>query len=220
MSHPFEDGAEHLSSRIHAALAKLGIALKSRAAHREGADEATAVFESELLMLMRLRPDAGLCLSEAATALGVTIAAASDALLRLVSDRFARKVGDEDALEATFVLTEEGRAEAERKADLSDVLLETADQLAPIEQELLYRTLLRMIRSMQERGVIPVAKMCVTCCHFRPHRHVDPDRPHHCTLVDSPFGDRHLRVDCSEHETASQEDQSTAWTMLLKGREQ
>jgi len=213
---PFEDDPEPLGQRIHTALAKLGVALKSADADRLGEEHAHGL-ESELLTLMRLCPATGLRLSDAALALGVHLAAASDAMLRLVSDHFARKATVEDALETTFILTETGRAEAERRADLSDALLASADALPPIEQELLYRTLLRMIRSMQERGVIPVAKLCVNCQHFRPQVHTDSDRPHHCALVGAPLSDRHIRVDCPEHQPADRDHHQKAWDKLLAG---
>ena len=56
-----------------------------------------------------------------------------------------------------------------------------------------------MIRTLQEKGRIPVARMCVSCRFFQPFRHDNPARPHHCAFVDAAFGDEELRLDCPDH---------------------
>jgi hypothetical protein len=68
---------------------------------------------------------------------------------------------------------------------------------------------------LQERGAIPVAKMCVTCRYFRPNVHPDPERPHHCAFVDAPFGDRSLRLDCPDQEPAPSKERSRLWKAFL-----
>jgi hypothetical protein len=68
-----------------------------------------------------------------------------------------------------------------------------------------------MIRTLQERGRIPVARMCVSCRYFQPFRYPDPDRPHHCAFVDAPFGDGELRLDCPDHAAAPAEQAARTW---------
>jgi hypothetical protein len=68
-----------------------------------------------------------------------------------------------------------------------------------------------MIRTLQERGRIPVARMCVSCTFFRPFRHDDRARPHHCAFVDAPFGDGELRLDCPDHAAAPTEQAARTW---------
>ncbi|MGH8510685.1 MAG: hypothetical protein ACREU8_04680, partial [Gammaproteobacteria bacterium] len=41
---------------------------------------------------------------------------------------------------------------------------------------------------LQERGEVPISRMCVTCQHFRPGVYDDPDTPHHCAFVNAAFG--------------------------------
>jgi hypothetical protein len=71
-----------------------------------------------------------------------------------------------------------------------------------------------MIRALQEQGQIPVSRMCVTCVHFRPRLHDGP-LPHHCAFVDAPMADRHLRVDCKEHEEAPGTQREEAWARFM-----
>jgi hypothetical protein len=68
-----------------------------------------------------------------------------------------------------------------------------------------------MIRTLQERGEIPVSRMCVTCRFFRPNVHAHPEPPHHCAFVDAPFGDRELRLDCADHEPLPPADSAALW---------
>jgi hypothetical protein len=60
-----------------------------------------------------------------------------------------------------------------------------------------------------------VAKMCVTCQFFQPNRYFGSERPHHCALVNAPFGDRHLRLNCAEHVAADPEIAKQNWNLYL-----
>jgi len=98
----------------------------------------------------------------------------------------------------------EARLEAARRcADWPEFLAEAAGELNEAEQRMLLGALIKMIRHMQERGEIPVARMCVQCRYFRPHVYRDAARPHHCDLVDAPFGDGDLRLDCPDFQPVS-----------------
>jgi hypothetical protein len=65
------------------------------------------------------------------------------------------------------------------------------------EREVFQRALVKMIRSLQIQGRIPVARMCLGCRFFRPYAHASSSAPHHCAFVDAPFGDAELRLDCA-----------------------
>jgi hypothetical protein len=82
------------------------------------------------------------------------------------------------------------------------VLLEAVRTLDDQEQAALYRALLKTVRALQVRGRIQVSQMCVTCRFFRPYAHPGAGQPHHCALVDAPFGDAQIRLDCPEHQAA------------------
>ncbi len=83
--------------------------------------------------------------------------------------------------------------------------------LTPAEQGALLKGLMKLIRGLQVRGEIAVARMCVTCRYFRARTHADPDAPHHCEFVDAPLGDRTLRLECVDHEMAETAAQAAAW---------
>ena len=115
-------------------------------------------------------------------------------------------------------LTVTGQAEAEDAAGWPDVLLEAVRTLEAEEQAALYRALLKTVRALQVRGRIPVSQMCVTCSFFRPYAHAGSRQPHHCALVDAPFGDAQVRVDCPEHQAAPSESAERAWVTFAAGQ--
>jgi hypothetical protein len=85
------------------------------------------------------------------------------------------------------------------------------------EQASLLRLLVKSIRRLQIAGSIPVQRMCVTCQHFRPNIYSDAQNPHHCAFVNAAFGDRHFRLDCSDHELADPSLQSANWAAFDTG---
>lgn len=72
-----------------------------------------------------------------------------------------------------------------------------------------------MIRKLQEQGQISVARMCVTCQFFQPNHHLNSDLPHHCALVNAPFADGNLRINCPEHIAADAEMAKQNWELYL-----
>ena len=182
-------------------LAKIGMALRSQA-WRQGENTDLTPTQAEILAILTSRPS-GMRLSEVATALAVSAPTASDAVATLVSKRLLRKTRSSDDGRAVVLrLTQLGRGKAEQAAHWPDFLLNAVEELNPSEQAVFHRALIKMIRTLQLRGDIPVARMCVTCRYFKPNAHPDPDAPHHCGYVDAPFGESQLRIDCADHQPA------------------
>jgi DNA-binding MarR family transcriptional regulator len=201
-ANPFDTATDPPAHRIATGLAKVGLALKHQAWRRAGR-RGLSPTQAQILTTLRTAPR-GMRLAEVADRLAVTAATASEAVGALALKGLVRKARETADLRALAIrLTPAGRREAHRAAGWPDVLLEAIDALTPEEQAVFLRGLVRMIYTLQQRGQIPVAQMCVTCRFFRPHVHPDPDRPHHCTFVDAPFGDRHLRLDCPDHQPAA-----------------
>ena len=155
-----------------------------------------------------------------AAQLGVTAPTASDSVATLHRKGLVTKepvAGDGRAVlvrltPAVLVrLTPAGVGEAASAAAWPDFLLEAVDELSADEQAAFLRGLITMIRTLQVRGRIPVARMCVSCTFFLPYRYDDPARPHHCAFVDAPFGDGELRLDCPDHAAASAEQAARTW---------
>lgn len=191
-------GDEPLASRLTTGLTKIALALRTQAwesAGREGLHPTQA----QILLLLAGHP-AGLRIGELAAQLGVTAATTSDSVRALEGKGSATKLPVAgDARGVRVKLTEEGHEQARRQAGWPDALVDVIGELDPQEQQVLLHGVIKMIRGLQERGLITVARMCVTCRYFAPYAHNDPERPHHCRFVDIPFGDQEFRVDCPDH---------------------
>jgi DNA-binding MarR family transcriptional regulator len=202
------DGDEPVARRVATGLHKIGLALRNQAWAGAGQRGLTPT-QGQILGALRTR---ALRLAEIAAALGVTAPTASDAVRALVDKGLVAKEKDpDDARAVRHRLTAAGESEARSAAAWPDFLVDAVDTLEPAEQEVFLVGLIKMIRSLQERGQIPVARMCVTCTHFRPRVHDDAARPHHCAFVDAPLGDGQLRVDCDDHVASDADGAAALW---------
>lgn len=209
MTVDFDAISEPVPRRIATGLAKIGLALKTQG-WSAAADQGLTPTQGQILSLLAAR--APMRPSDLAAELGVTRATTSDAVTALTRKGLVAKApAADDARAIALSLTDAGRGEAERTAVWPDFLLHAVDTLTPAEQTVFLRSLVKMIRALQERGEISTARMCAACRYFRPNVHDDPERPHHCAYVDAPFGDRHLRLDCPEFEAADAGQAETAW---------
>jgi DNA-binding MarR family transcriptional regulator len=204
---------EPLARRVTTGLAKVGLALKQQAWAEAGGRGLTPT-QGQALALLRASPG-GLRLGELAGRLGVTAATTSDSVGALQRKGLVAKAALAGDGRAVLVrLTPAGVREAAAAAAWPDFLLEAVDELSPDEQAAFLRGLVTMIRTLQERGRIPVARMCVSCRFFRPYRHDHPTTPHHCAFVDAPFGDGELRLDCPDHDTAPPDQAARTWRVF------
>jgi DNA-binding MarR family transcriptional regulator len=201
---------EPLAQRVTTGLAKVGIALKQQAWAEAGGRGLTPT-QGQVLALLRATPG-GLRLGALAAQLGVTAPTASDSVAALHRKGLvAKEPVAADGRAVVVRLTPTGTREAAAAADWPDFLLEAVDELSAAEQAAFLRALVTMIRTLQDKGRIPVARMFVSCRFFQPYRHDDPARPHHCAFVDAPFGDGQLRLDCPDHAAAPPEQAARTW---------
>jgi DNA-binding MarR family transcriptional regulator len=211
---PIEAGNEPVEQRVAAGLMKIGLALRHRAWQEAGPRGITPT-QGQILAVLQRHAD-GLSLTSIAEQLAVTAPTASDAVRVLTEKGLvgkSRAAADRRAIRVT--LTDAGQIEAAQAAGWPEFLAEAAGALSEPEQTAFLRALVKMIRALQDRGEIPVARMCAGCRYFRPNVHTDPVRPHHCAFVDAPFGDRSLRLDCSDFDAATAAAREEIWKAFV-----
>ena len=201
--HYFDHHNDPLGQRIAQGLSKLGTALRHQA-WRKASPQGLTPTQGQILTRLHAQP--GATLAQVAEALAVRPATASDAVKSLEKKGLVSKARrPDDARQLALHLTPDGERIAAEAIGWPEFLVDAIDQLEGNERRVLLRAIVRMIAALQQRGEIPVARMCATCHHFRPRVHEDPLRPHHCSYVDAPFGDGDLRIDCREHEPATED---------------
>ncbi|MCC7426659.1 MAG: winged helix-turn-helix transcriptional regulator [Alphaproteobacteria bacterium] len=200
---------------VLAGLARIGMVLRAGAWAKREAGGLTPT-QAQILALLAARAPAGLRLSVLAEELAVTAQSAGESVAALVAKGLvARSADAADGRASLLHLTAAGRRAAERGAEWPDLMLAAVDDLSEAEQALFLRALMKMIRGLQQRGAIPVQRMCASCRYFRPDAHPGSAQPHHCGFVDAPFGDGALRLDCPDHEAAEPALAHEIWRAFL-----
>jgi DNA-binding MarR family transcriptional regulator len=213
-ANPFDISDLNTAQNISIGLAKIGLVLKSQSWQDAGQQGLTPTQGQILALLV----DKSLRLSDIANHLSITAATASDAVTTLVDKGLVQKVkSPSDGRAIAITLTVAGVQAAKKTAIWDDFLLNTVDELTEQERAIFLRGLIKIIRKLQENGQISVANMCVNCTFFQPYRYDDEEYPHHCGLVNSPFGDRHLRINCPEQIPADKKTAAQNWRFYLEG---
>lgn len=208
---PFNIINDPVENRVAVGLTKVYQALKSSAWSGAGQQGLTPT-QGEILHILRSRGDSAMRLSEIAEALAVTPATTSDSVSALVDKELVdKRKSQEDARAVAVSLTEKGKQEADRVASWPEFLVEALGELSLAERTIFLQGLVKVVRALQEREVIPVARMCVSCRFFHPNVYKRSDRPHHCAFVDAPFGTRHLQMDCPDHQLADAKQAELSW---------
>lgn len=173
--------------------------------------------QAHVLAFLAGRDGVGIRVKEIAAHLGVSQPTATDSVAALERKRLVQKhAANNDARAVGVRITNDGREMLKAIGMASSATATAVGELAPAEQADLLLLLIKLIRSLQLAGSIPVQRMCVTCRHFRPNIYSDADQPHHCAFVNAAFGDRHLRLDCGDHNLADPAAQAAAWTAFDK----
>ncbi|MFO0568067.1 MAG: MarR family winged helix-turn-helix transcriptional regulator [Polyangiaceae bacterium] len=209
----FAESSEPLSARIASGLHKIGMAMKQQSWQQANEEGLSATQGQILAALVSHGPLTG---SELSSRLGVTLPTISDSVRALVEKRLVTKSPDPRHPRASLLTpTKKGVVLGARARSWPEFLASAVHELSPEEQTAFFSGVVKMIRSLQEQGHVPTSGMCVTCTHFRPNVHPGTS-PHHCALVDAPIADTELRLDCPEHELASESARTEIWERFVR----
>ncbi len=205
-----------IGQRIAQGLARIGIAQRQQA---WAAGSERNLTPTQAQMLSQLASAGPLRLKELAAQLAITPATASDSVRVLVEKKLvSKKAAATDRRAVELGLTAAGRREAKRVAQWPDFLVQAIDVLSMEDRAAFLRGLVKMIATLQERGEIPVTRMCSSCKFFRPHVYRDVNQPHHCDFVDAPFGDGGLQTDCPDHDAAPEARRRELLQVFVNGQ--
>ncbi len=209
----FEENSEPLSTRIAMGLNKIGLAMKQQAWQQANEEGLSATQGQILASLVAEGPLTG---SELSERLGVTLPTISDSVRVLAEKNLVVKSSDPRHPRASLLNpTKKGAALGARARSWPEFMAAAVKDLAPEEQRAFFSGVVKMIRSLQEQGLVPLSGMCVTCTHFRPHVRGGAS-PHHCAFVDAPLADEQLRLDCPEHELAAETARAQLWEHFMR----
>ena len=199
---------DSLPDRLVTGLSKIGLAMKSRAWRRKGR-QGIGPLQIQVLTFLRSRPNQSATVSTIARELSVKLPTASEVIRTLEHKRLVRRRRREiDNRVVTVHLTSLGAKAGHVENRWPEILASATENLSMQEQVALLTALVKLIRALQLQGEIPVARMCISCEHFRQHIHAESDQPHHCAFYNVAFGDQAFRLDCPEYVEVTAEDPS------------
>lgn len=207
---------QSLPNRVAAGFAKVSLVLRHEAWQSAGQKGLTPT-QAQILSLIAAAPDE-IGLKAVSANLAITAGTASEAVSALEAKDLLRKQRSADDGRALVLkLTAAGRRAARAAARWPDTVLQAAASLTADEQAGLVRGLVAMVRSLQQQGLVPPARMCVECRYFRPHAHAGARQPHHCEFIDAAIGDADLRLDCPEMEPVAAGASGALWDLFVHG---
>jgi DNA-binding MarR family transcriptional regulator len=188
---------ENSSRQLATGLARVAVAV--HAAEGPSGELERTIAQQQVLLLLSRRSEV-YPLADLAGDLGMTTQATMTAVSTLVREGLVSMDPSPSFAPAAVrvTLTESGREHAPEVRGWAADLLAELHNLDHEGQHQLLTVVAGQIRRMQREGQIPVTKMCVTCRFFDGYAHPGSAEPHHCWLVDTPFGHQELRLRCPE----------------------
>jgi DNA-binding MarR family transcriptional regulator len=204
-----------IEHRIREGLARLAIVLRADDWMRAKISGVNPT-QQAILDFLEARPG-GTGLNEIAGHLGVSQPTATDSVAALERKGYlARRTRDADKRGLIVSLTEAGRAALAESLPVAGKAEAALERLEDTEKQQFLVTIVKLIKNMHELDAIPIQRMCATCRYFSPFAH-QGERPHHCHFVDAAFGQRDLRIDCRDHETADPPSRAATWDAFDRG---
>ncbi len=212
-------GEKTVVGHITAGLSKIAAAARSQA-WEGGTARGLTPTQGHILLLLAEREGQPVRLSDVASALCLSAATTSDAVITLVEKKLVKKGrSGEDRRALVLTLTAAGRCEAQQTTGWTALVETGVSSLTPDEQAVFLRGLTKVIHSLQTQGVISVARMCAGCTYFQPYVHTDTAKPHHCGLVNKPLGEGQLRLDCPDFVPGGEMELQRRWDVFVSGGE-
>lgn len=209
---------DDLPGRLVTGLSKIGLAMKSRPWRRQGR-QGVGPLQVQVLSFLRTQPNRCAMVSVIARELSVKLPTASEVIRTLeLKQLVRRRRSDQDNRVVTVHLTAKGAKASQVGTGWPEALAAATQQLSGREQADLLAILVKMIRALQLQGEIPVARMCVSCEHFRPNVHANGAAPHHCQFIDAPLENESLRIDCQDYIEAAPLVAKQAWEKFVQAK--
>jgi DNA-binding MarR family transcriptional regulator len=195
---------DELAGRLAVGLLRLAAALDAATAGHASGQPHTLTEQQVLLVLARLGVPCSVEELAARLAMSTTAVVATVGRLRedgLLTMNPAPSYGPD---QMQVALTEHGQTLPTPLLNWAGQLLGSLTEAPDSEQERLLALVVERITTLQRRGRLPIAQMCLTCRFFQPYAHPGQPDPHHCALVDAAFGHPALRVHCPEQQPPAQ----------------
>ncbi|BDQ03474.1 MarR family winged helix-turn-helix transcriptional regulator [Ignavibacterium sp.] len=158
--------------------------------------------QTQILIYVYHQPKTDRNITTLARRLNITKATVSDAVKSLVQKKLVKKLSDkEDARFFYLELTSKGKELVKKIESWGEKFRRNFKDISIDKKINLYETLLQILISFEEEGIINRNRICITCRHFQIQKK-NRKETYFCQLLNLPLRTEELRVDCPEHELA------------------
>ncbi len=155
----------------------------------------------QILIFLHYHRDEKPQITHLAERFNLTKATVSDAVKSLTQKQLVRKSpSPTDGRKTILSLTPEGEAAVSQLNTWPAALQRVLAPLPEADKATTYQTLLRVIASLEQSGLIHLNRICLTCRFYR--RGDAPGENDYCQLLEKPLRPAELRIDCPEHQPA------------------
>ncbi len=166
---------------------------------KEGKEHGLSPIQIQILIFLRYHTAAQCTVSYLAQEFNLTKATVSDSVKVLLQKGLIQKqAAASDSRSFTIVLTKAGKKIAGNAAHFAAAIEAPLGSLSTGQKEAMFAGLIRLIRDLNQQGIISSQRMCQSCAN-----HEMRDGEHYCKLLQTRLMPHELRLDCSEHEYAA-----------------
>lgn len=166
---------------------------------QECKEHALSPIQVQVLIFLLHHSEAMRKVSYLADEFNMTRATISDTVKSLeLKELITKETEQTDSRSYTIHLTEKGKAIAKQNAFFTQELHVPIVELPERDREQLLLSLFKIIKHLNQTGVITIQRMCMTCMHYQNSKGANA---HYCKLLNTPLKNADLRIDCPEHES-------------------
>lgn len=164
----------------------------------ESKQNALSPIQIQLLIFLLFHAREKCKVSYLANEFNMTKATISDSVKVLLQKKLISKLDDEnDTRSFILALTPTGKGIAQKASLFTGAMEKPLSKLSTQQKENLLQSLLQLIYSLNQSGVITIQRMCFTCAHYQ-----SDAGKHYCKLLQTRLKNEDLRIDCPEHKMA------------------
>ena len=187
---------QHTESKIVASLERIAQAFRVLL-WKESKEYALTPIQVQVLIFLLHHSQEKRKVSYLADEFNMTKATISDTIKTLNQKKLITKAYlTNDSRSYIIQLTPKGTHIAQQTSLFTSEIRQPVDQLTKDQQADMLMGLFNVIRHLNQRGVITIQRMCMTCAYYRPAKNGN----HFCSLLNQNLSTTDLRMDCPEHQ--------------------
>lgn len=166
---------------------------------KESKEHSLSPIQIQILIFLSFHPASQCTISYLAQEFNLTKATVSDSVKALLQKKLIiRKASVSDSRSYSVSLTKSGKKIADNASYFATPIEDPLSTLSAGQKEAMFAGLIRLIRDLNQQGIISTQRMCQNCAN-----HELRDGEHYCKLLQTRLMPHELRLDCSEHEFAA-----------------